>query len=436
MNSKTMFALLDDKEISALADVALKNLFMVQFRLGFADPVSVQPEWINYGSSVVDTAAHRALAKEAADQSMVLLKNDRKSLPLKHKANMKLAVMGREALATSNMQGNYFGTAPYLISPAKGIGAYATVTSDDGSDIAKSVSKVADADAVVLVVGLQSEGAKPTDEAEGLDRGSLILPGNQDDFVKQVAAAAAKKKIPVAVVVMGGGPVDVSAIKANPDVNAIMWCGYPGQSGGDAIADVIFGKVNPSGKLSMTWYPEELTKQVAITDMGMRPNQKTGNPGRTYRFYTGTPVFKFGEGLSYSSFDSKVVAAPANILLEQFPQDLTLSSLTKISLATVQVRTTNPSERDGSESVLLFLASPNAGTHGEPIQSLVAFDKVHVVAGSSVLTSLDVKAHHFALASATGERSAANGVWKLWVGHDGKDRAVDISVTDASVKFV
>jgi hypothetical protein len=323
-----------------------------------------------------------------------------------------------------------------LISPAKGIGTYATVASDDGSDIANSVSKVADADAVVLVVGLQSEGVRPSDEAEGKDRGSLLLPGNQDDFVKQVAAAAAKKKIPVAVVVMGGGPVDVSAIKANPDVSAIMWCGYPGQSGGDAIADVIFGKVNPSGKLSMTWYPEELTKQVTIKDMGMRPNQKTGNPGRTYRFYTGTPVFKFGEGLSYSSFDSKVVAAPTNILLEQFPRDLTLSSLSKTSLATVQVKTTNPSTRDGSESVLLFLASPSAGTNGEPIQSLVAFDKIHVGAGSSVLTSLNIKAHHFALASATGERSAAIGVWKLWVGHDGKDRAVDITVTDAVVKVV
>merc|ERR1719160_2028631 len=105
--------------------------------------------------------------------------------------------------------------------------AYGAVTSDSGSDISKAVAKVAGSDAVVLVVGLQSEGARPADEAEGHDRSSLLLPGNQDDFVKQVAQAAAKAKIPVVVVVMGGGPLDISAIKANADVGAIMWCGYP-----------------------------------------------------------------------------------------------------------------------------------------------------------------------------------------------------------------
>ena len=278
MSSRTMTGLLADKDIAALADTALKNLFMVQFRLGFADPVDEQPDWINYNMSVVDTPAHRQLAKEAADQSLVLLKNDDKTLPLTPqgapgKRTTKLAVVGREALATGNMQGNYYGQAPYLISPAKGMEAYGDVTSMDGSDTNKAVAAVSGKDAVVLVVGLQSEGARPADEAEGHDRSSLLLPDNQDDFVAKVAAAAAKDKIPVVVVVMGGGPLDISAIKANKDVGAIIWCGYPGQSGGDAIADAVFGTTNPSGKLTMTWYPEELTKQVPITDMHMRPNK-------------------------------------------------------------------------------------------------------------------------------------------------------------------
>jgi len=423
-----MTGLLDDADIAALADTALKNLFMVQFRLGMADPVSVQPEWIKYGASVVDTPAHRALAKEAADQSMVLLKNSDHTLPFKATSGMKLAVMGREALATKNMQGNYFGTAPFLVSPAAGVARYGNVTSYNGADIASAVSKVKGQDAVVLVVGLQSEGAQPADEAEGKDRDSLLLPGNQDDFVKQVAAAAAADKIPVAVVVMGGGPLDISAIKANVNVGAIMWCGYPGQSGGDSIADTLFGKNNPAGKLSVTWYPEELTKQVKITYMGMRPNKATGSPGRSYRFYTGTPVFKFGEGLSYSKFDSKVSAAPRDVSLSIFPKELTLTSLTKTTAAKVSVKTINLSERDGAETVMLFLASPNAGNDGEPIQTLVAFEKINVPAGQTVVTDLEINSQFFALASLTGERSVAKGVWKLWVGHDGKDNAVDIQV--------
>jgi hypothetical protein len=427
MSAKTMGPLLLQADIAQLADVALKNLFMVQFRLGFADPVGVQPEWITYNATVVDTPAHRALAKEAADQSLVLLKNAAAALPLGRRSGLKLAVMGREANATTNMQGNYFGDAPFLISPCAGFQAYGSVACTDGSDVAASVAAVAGKDAVVLVVGLQSEGASPTDEAEGQDRTSLLLPGNQDSFIAQVAAAASRIKIPVVVVVMGGGPLDISAVKANDDVAAILWCGYPGQSGGASIADAVFGTVNPSGRLSMTWYPEELTKQVPITDMGMRPNKATGNPGRTYRFYTGTPVFKFGEGLSYSAFAS-ALKVPERVDSEAFPRDLSLSSLTKAAAARLEVTTSNLSERDGAEAILVFAASPTAGVDGEPLQSLVAFDKVHVPAGATVVTHLDLKTHHLAPASITGERAVAKGTWKIWVGHDGRERAVDLTV--------
>merc|ERR1712226_1818891 len=99
---------------------------------------------------------------------------------------------------------------------------------------------------------------------------------------------------------MSGSAVDVTFAKKNAAVSAIIWCGYPGQSGGEAIADAIFGKTNRFGKLTLTWYPEEYIKQVALTDMGMRPNKTTGNPGRSFRFYDGPTVFKFGDGLSYT----------------------------------------------------------------------------------------------------------------------------------------
>ena len=125
-------------------------------------------------------------------------------------------------------------------------------TLSDGSDVTAASALAKDADVVVLVVGLTSEGVRNNDEAEGHDRTSLILPHNQDALISAVTTAAAGN--PVIVVVMGGGPLDISAVKANSGIGAIMWCGYPGQSGGTSISDAIFGKTNRFGRLSLTWY--------------------------------------------------------------------------------------------------------------------------------------------------------------------------------------
>ena len=177
-------------------------------------------------------------------------------------AGKKVGVVGRNAKATTNMQGNYFGTAPFLISPCAGINAsvHGAAWCDDhiadgGAAVVNAIN-AGELAAVVLVVGLTSEGTTgtPADESEGHDRTSLLLPLNQDAYIAAVASAAAKKSLPVIVVSMGGGPVDLSACKANSAIGAIMWCGYPGQSGGAAIADAIFGATNPSGKLTITWY--------------------------------------------------------------------------------------------------------------------------------------------------------------------------------------
>lgn len=427
MSSKAMAPLLVDPSVSALVTNALTNLFKVQFRLGFANPAGDLP-WNKIGQESVNTPAHQALAKEAADQSLVLLKNDQTTLPVHPKPGMKIAVLGRNADATNNMQGNYFGTAPFLVSPAAGIAKHGTVVNDTCSKGAAScVSKVAGQDLIVIVSGLTSEGSEPADEAEGHDRTSLLLPDGQDDTIKQIVAAAVAAKIPVVMVTMGGGPVDISAEKANAGIGAIMWCGYPGQSGGDAIADAIFGKTNPSGRLTLTWYPESLTKQVPITDMHMRPNKTSGNPGRTYRFYTGTPVFKFGEGLSYSSY-THVISAPSTIRVDSLSTDeLTsdptraLSVLSKQIAATVAVETTNTGKRDGAEAIMIFAASPNAGQDGHPIKSLVAFDKVHVARGASITTTLSIEAQHFTETDIYGYRTFAPGDWKIWINVDGED---------------
>jgi len=410
-----------------LVDEALKNLFRVQFRLGFADPPSAVP-WSTYGSDRVDTAAHRALAREAADQSLVLLQNDG-ALPLK--AGLKLLVAGRNAAATGNMQGNYFGTAPFLVSPKEGLAKRAAVTYMSGNDTSAAAAAVADVDAVVLVVGLTSEGVRPNDESEGHDRGSLRLPtedGDQEALITKVAAAAKGK--PVIVVVMSGGPVDMQFAKENSAVNAIMWCGYPGQSGGDAISDAIFGITNRFGKLTQTWYPESFVSAVGLKDMGMRPNATTGNPGRSYRFYPGPTVFGFGDGLTYTNFDYKLQVTTmlgATELVEDLKKKPLRVDAKVVASAGVSVA--NTGAREGDAVVMLFAAPPARlrGTNGVPLKSLLGFDRVTLQPGESADLSFSLTSLDFSYADADGLRSMAPGEWTFWVGSsDPIDKASDV----------
>ena len=299
-----------------MADAALIRLFAVKIRLGFFDPRPTVP-WALVRGEVVDTPAHRQLAKEAADQGLVLLKNSANTLPFSAEHVKKVAVIGRNANSTTNMLGDYFGTPSSIVSPLAGIAAHAAASFANGTDIATAVDAVNEADAVVLVVGLMSAGApkgEHADEGEGNDRHSLLLPGNQHCLIGNVSAAAAADGKPVVVVALSGGAIDLSSEKANPDIGAILWAGYPGQSGGAAIADALFGVTSPSGRLTVTWYPETYTTRVGLKDMAMRPNS-SGYPGRTHRFYTGPTVWPFGTGLSFLN----VSVQPPHVVLQSGP---------------------------------------------------------------------------------------------------------------------
>jgi beta-glucosidase-like glycosyl hydrolase len=425
LTEQVMTPLINDKSTggSNLVDTALKNLFRVQFRLGFADPPALVP-WSNYGTGQVDTQAHRDLAREAADQSLVLLKNDG-SLPLTHDLRaapvpaFQILVAGRNAKATKNMQGNYYGDAPFLRSPVDGLSNYGDITFHDGKDVDAVVKDVEHADYVVLVVGLTSEGVQHNDEAEGKDRSSLRLPttdGDQEALIEQVAAAAGGK--PVVLVVMSGGPVDISAAKENPGIIAIIWCGYPGQSGGDAIADAIFGVTNRFGKLTQTWYPESFVSQVDLKDMGMRPNAETGNPGRSYRFYNGSTVFSFGDGLSYTTLEHSV-SMTHFLSAADIDEDLLRKPLHKDArvVARAQVDVRNTGGRDGDAVVMLFVAPPaDLQNSGAPSKSLVGFDRVSIASGGSHTMSFDLTSLDLSFAGEDGERLSAEGNWRVFVG--------------------
>jgi len=230
--------------------------------------------------------------------------NNNNTLPLDSTKIKTVAVIGPNGNATTTMQGNYYGNPPYLISPVEGIGKFAQVTYVEGcqialtnaSDFPAACSAASLADAVVMVMGLDQ-----TQEAEGNDRINITFPGLQLSLIQTVAGCILPGT-PLIVVVMAGGTVDLTQVKETSQIGAIMWVGYPGQSGGTAIANVIFGEYNPGGRMPYTMYPADYVNEILMTDMDMRPNSTINTPGRTYRFYTGEPVYPFGTGLSYTNF--------------------------------------------------------------------------------------------------------------------------------------
>ncbi|CAF2010950.1 unnamed protein product [Brassica napus] len=225
-------------------NLALANTITVQMRLGMFDG-NLGP-YASLGPRDVCTLAHRHLALEAAHQGIVLLKNSGRSLPLSPRRHRTVAVIGPNSDVTETMIGNYAGKACTYTTPLQGISRYARTLHQAGcagvacrgnQGFGAAEAAAREADATVLVMGLDQ-----SIEAETRDRTGLLLPGYQQELVTRVAQAS---KGPVILVLMGGGPIDVSFAKNNPRVAAIIWAGYPGQAGGAAIANIIFGAVNP-----------------------------------------------------------------------------------------------------------------------------------------------------------------------------------------------
>ena len=146
---------------------------------------------------------------------------------------------------------------------------------------------------IVIFVG----GINQTIEREAHDRLSIDFPAIQLNLLQQLEKVV---RSPLHVVIMSGGGVDLSYIRDSDQCASLLWMGYAGQSAGTALTNVMFGQYNPGGRLPITYYPASYVDQVPESDMQMRPS--TTNPGRTYKFYTGKPVYEFGSGLSYTTF--------------------------------------------------------------------------------------------------------------------------------------
>ncbi|KAK7838537.1 beta-d-xylosidase 1 [Quercus suber] len=404
-------------EEAAAFDVnnALANTITVQMRLGMFDGEPSAQPYGHLGPRDVCTPAHQELALEAARQGIVLLKNRKSSLPLSTRRHRTVAVIGPNADVTVTMIGNYAGIPCGYTTPLQGIGRYAKtihqagcagVACNGNQQFGAAEAVARKADATVLVMGLDQ-----SIEAEALDRVGLLLPGHQQELVARVAKAS---KGPTVLVLMSGGPIDVSFAKNDPRIR---------------------------GKLPMTWYPQDFVQKVAMTNMALRADQSNGYPGRTYRFYKGPTVFSFGQGLSYTSFNHKLLQAPkeVSVTLTKFnvPINSTIlrngikakhTNCNKLTLG-FHIDVENTGTMHGTHSLLVFSTPPSG--RWSTNKQLVGFQKVHVPAGSKQRVWFGIQVcKHLSVVDNFGTRRIPMGNHKLQIGDYKHSISVQLSTTN------
>jgi beta-glucosidase len=369
--------LITEKEI----DEALYHTLWTRFRLGLFDPADNVP-FSKYTLADNDLPIHGQVALELARQSIVLLKNNG-VLPLDRSKYKQIAVIGPNAASTSMFEGNYHGSASHPISILDGIRHVAAaefkVLYAMGSPIttktaiapwsgqdntttrpvdelkAQALAVAAQADLIIYVGGITA-----AQEGESFDRTEIELPPEQSDLIKALHATGK----PVVMINCSGSAMALPW--EDEHLAAIVQAWYPGQAGGRAVADVLFGFVNPSGHLPITFY-RATADLPAFTDYAMK--------NRTYRYFTGQVLYPFGHGLSYTTFDYS---------------NLRVARAAKGSL-TVTVEVANTGTRDGDDVVQLY-ATPPAVSQPQEIRALCGCARVSLKAGEKRTVTITVPA--------------------------------------------
>ena len=388
-------------------DRSVKRLFTARFRLGMFDP----PEMVSYTRipfSVVDSPAHRQLALEVAQQSLVLLKNQGDLLPLDKDQIQSVAVIGPNADDTQVLTGNYMGTPAEPVSVLAGIRAAVApgteVTYAQGCELvgnsqdgfAEAIDAARNAQVAVMVMGLsqrlegeegQMEGNPPGVQSQGDRTTSLNLPPIQDKLLQAIYDTGT----PVVLVMLNGSMVSINW--ADENIPAILEAWYPGQAGGTAVANALFGLYNPGGRLPVTFYR-------SIRDLPRFEDYRMDN--RTYRYFTGDVLYGFGYGLSYTRF--------AYRNLQITPQDVSAGKPVQ-----VQVEIENTGQRDGDEVLQLYLQDVEAASPVPQLQ-LQGFSRILLAAGESQTVQFSITPEQMSYYDDDAGWTLQPGDFQLWVG--------------------
>jgi hypothetical protein len=214
---------------------------------------------------------------------------------------------------------------------------------------------------------------------------------------------------------MSGSSIDLSYIRDSNNFASLLWAGYPGQAGGQAVATVVFGQYNPGGRLPITFYPASYADAVSMFDMQMRPSPT--NPGRTYKFYTGQAVYEFGTGLSYTTFayswsnDSSI----SSYSIQTLSKD---TSNERVLARSFRVNVTNTGLLPGDDVVLAYVTPPRTSLKdpSPPIKQLFGFERVHLDKGETAQIYFPLNVNALLTVAEDGSKWLEPGHYQIIIG--------------------
>jgi beta-glucosidase len=372
-------------------NTALERLLRTRFKLGMFDPPK-KSRWGKLDREVINCKKHKQLALKAAEKSIVLLKNDKGILPL-DSSPKAITVVGPAAANAHTLFGNYYGVSSQFVTILEGLGEKVSdkfginleyrqgclmYSENDKSNA--EFGQASPADVIIAVMGL--DGAIEGEEGDAIasdsngDRTVIELPAWQLNFLKKIRSYLDKIGKPLILVLTGGSPIAIPEDIAD----AVIFAWYPGEQGGKAVADIIFGDVVPSGKLPIT-FPASTEQLPPYEDYSMK--------GRTYRYMTEKPLYPFGFGLSYTSFHFDSIKMSA-------------SSIAAGGSVKAVVTVSNTGKYDAEEVVQIYI-SKDERRKDDPAASLRDFRRISIPAGKPQTIEFELPSSAFETVNAEGE---------------------------------
>jgi beta-glucosidase len=392
-------------------DISLKRLFSVRIRLGMFDPAEKVP-FSRIDSTALESQAHKALALKMARQSMILLKNDG-TLPIRKTDLKKIAVIGPNAHNPEVQLGNYNGFPSRIITPLDGIkeelGEKVEIYTDTvigyfgtaPKSFASTINQMKDVDLIIYIGGISPriEGEEMDVNVPGFykgDRTSILLPQIQTDLLQALKTTGK----PIVFVLMTGSAIAFPWEAEN--INAILNAWYGGEFAGKAIADILFGNYNPSGRLPVTFY---------ANDKDLPDFEDYNMSNRTYKYFRGKALYPFGYGLSYTCFAYEWTKAPQ-----------TAYKNTETIECSIRIKNTGRMDGDGIAQV--YIKYPQNGT-GLPLKELRFFERKHLIAGQSEEIKIAIPIAQFAKWNEeTGGKVIQTGTYSLFVGDNSDNESI------------
>ncbi len=395
--------LLTEEEV----DKELATLLKTRFKLGLFDPDGSNP-YDNLSSDVINNKEHRLLAREVAQKGVVMLKNDG-VLPLKNDLS-KYFITGPTAANIEVLLGNYSGVNPKMVTILEGVAEALSPASQlqyrMGSMLAfpkvnpmdYATGNASGADVTIVSLGISGliegeEGSSLASPTKG-DRLDYNLPETQVNYLRGLREAASRNPNnvkPIIAIITGGSPINLAEVQELADAVLLVW--YPGEEGGNAVADILFGKVSPSGRLPIT-FPKSLDQLPAFEDYSMK--------GRTYKYMNEDPLYPFGYGLSYTTFTYGEAKVSSN----------SISTKDNVSISVV---VKNSGDMASDEVVQLYISDLEASV-SVPNYQLQAVKRISLKPGESQKVTFEMTPKMFEIVDDDGNRIIEPGDFKVSVG--------------------